>query len=637
MKRKIIYLAGSLLFLAMSHTALADETTTDMGEMVITATRTEISLDKIGGNSVTVITSEEIEAKQQNSVGDLLRGIPGIDVISNGGPGTATTVFTRGADSKNTLILIDGIMLNDVSGSNRGADLGNINVDNIQQIEVIRGAMSVMYGSNATAGVINIITKKGKKTPTGSVKIEGGSHGTWKTGVNAAGATDKINFALSASKTRIDGYSIANDDNSAIARGESTDEDDAYENTTLSANVGVDITDTFSISALARYIDSDGDTDAYNWAGYAEDGDANTESTQTFGKININNKFFNNLLDSTLFWQMSRQDRDYYENGQKTSTYDGDTDTFSWQGDLNFNAHVLSVGASYLDESMKSESFGTYGSKFKEKSADTKSYWLQDQFMNVENLVIIAGVRLDDHETFGNKATWRVAPSYTMAGTGTTLKASYGTGFRAPSLYELYDPSYGNDKLDAEKSQGWDVGIEQQFLNGTAKMGITWFSMDYDNRIDFDMATWTYDQVEGTTKTKGIELFAGWDPLDTLGFMLNYTYTDTEDPDGETLVRRPENKISLNTRYMFLDKGMLNLDIRWVDERKASPYANDKDGNAVGTLDAYTLVNLAASWEMTPHVQLFGRVDNLFDEFYEEAFSYATGGVSAYAGLKLTY
>jgi vitamin B12 transporter len=255
----------------------------------------------------------------------------------------------------------------------------------------------------------------------------------------------------------------------------------------------------------------------------------------------------------------------------------------------------------------------------------------------VDNLVIIAGVRVDDHETFGNKATYRVAPAYTISATGTTLKASYGTGFRAPSLYELYDPNYGNADLDAEESDGWDIGLEQKLMNNTLTMGVTYFSMDYDNRIDFDTTTWTYTQADGETQTQGVEFFTGWDPMDTLGFMLSYTYTDTEDPDGEALVRRPENKVSLNTRYGFLDKGLLNLEVQWVDDRKASSSAYDKNGNAVGSLDAYTLVNLAASWTFNDHVELFGRVDNLFDEYYEEAFSYARAGVSAYAGIKLTY
>ena len=151
------------------------------------------------------------------------------------------------------------------------------------------------------------------------------------------------------------------------------------------------------------------------------------------------------------------------------------------------------------------------------KTVDTKSYWIQDQFFAVDNLVIIAGVRVDDHETFGDKATYRVAPAYTISATGTTFKASYGTGFRAPSLYELYDPNYGNADLDAEESDGWDIGLEQKLMDNTLTMGVTYFSMDYDNRIDFDMTTWTYTQADGKTQTQGVEFFAGWDPMDTPG------------------------------------------------------------------------------------------------------------------------
>ena len=637
MKKSVIYLAGLFLCLSLTQDATANEKTVEINEMLVTATRTNIALDKVGGNSVTVITSDEIEARRQNSVAELLKTIPGISLVGTGGPGTATSVFTRGADSKNTLILMDGIMLNDVSGANRSADIGSINLDDIEQIEVIRGAMSVMYGSNATAGVINIITKKGKKTPSASAQFEAGSYGTWKAGVNAAGATEKMNFALSASKTEIQGFSIANDRNDHIPQGESTDEKDGYENITLSANAGVTITDNFNINGMIRHLDSDLDMDANNWAGYAEDSDDRAESRQTLGKIEVNNNFFNNFLNSKFSWLAGQQTREYFENRSRTSTYDGDNQTFSWQGDLNFNLQTLSIGACYYEESMESESFGSWSSKFNKKTVDTKSYWIQDQIMPLDNLVIIAGVRMDDHDAFGTKTTFRVAPSYTIAASGTTLKASYGTGFRAPSLYELYDPSYGNPDLDAEKSNGWDMGFEQNLMNDTITMGITYFSMDYDDRIDFDMTTWKYTQADGQTKTRGVESFVGWDPVDNLNFMLSYTYTDTEDPDGEKLVRRPENKVCLNTRYGFLDKGLVNLDLQWVDERKASAYANDKNGNPVKTLDAYTLVNLAASWKFNNHVLLFGRVDNLFDEFYEEAFGYATAGVSAYAGIKLTY
>jgi len=636
MKKCTTFLAGLFLCLGVVQTPAADEKNVKMDEVIVSATRTEIAMDKAGGNSITVITSDEIQAKQQNSVAELLKTVPGINIASNGGPGTVTSVFIRGADSKNTLVLLDGIMVNDVSGGNRNADLANINVDNIERIEVIRGPMSVMYGSNATAGVINIITKKGKRTPTASAQFEAGSYGTSKGSVSLAGAVERINFALSGSQTNIQGFSIANDENDAI-RGDSTSEKDGYENMTISANAGVDITDNFSINGVIRHMDSDVDTDGWGMGGYAEDADANTKSKQTFGKIDVNNSLFNNFLTSKFTWQGNQQTRDMFEKNVKSSVYDGDTRTFSWQGDLNFNSNTVSLGASYHEERMESESFGPWASKFDKKKANTKSYWLQDQFSAVDNLIVIAGVRMDDHEKFGNKATFRLAPSYTFPGIGTTIKASYGTGFRAPSLYELYDPSYGSSDLDAEKSKGWDLGFEQRLINDTITMGITYFSMDYDNRIDFDMATWKYTQADGKTKTKGVEFFTGWDPLENLGFNLNYTYTDTEDPDGNTLARRPKNKVAFNTRYLFLDKGTLNLDVQWVDDRKAISSAADRYGNRVEDLDSYTLVNLAGSWQLNKHILLFGRIDNLFDEFYEEAFSYATAGLSAYGGIKLTF
>jgi len=637
MKKFATCLAGLFLCLAIVQNATSDEKNVKMDEIIVSATRTEIATDRAGGNSITVITSDDIQAKQQNSVAELLKTVPGINITSTGGPGTATSVFIRGADSKNTLVLLDGIMLNDVSGLNRSPDLANINVDNIERIEVIRGPMSVMYGSNATAGVINIITKKGKKTPSASAQFEAGSYGTWKGDASLAGAVERINFAFSGSKTKTQGFSAANDDNDAIPTGDKTSEKDGYENMTISANAGIDITDNFSISGVLRHMDSDVDTDGYNWEGYAEDDDSNIESRQTFGKLDVNNTLFNNFLTSKFTWQGSQQTRDGFNDNVKEYKYDGDTRTFSWQGDLNFNSNTVSIGASYYEESMESESFGSWASKFDKKKVNTKSYWLQDQFSAIDNLIVIAGIRLDDHEEFGNKTTFRLAPSYTFPDIGTTLKASYGTGFRAPSLYELYDPYYGNNALDAEESDGWDLGFEQRLINDTITMGLTYFSMDYDNRIDYDFATSKYTQADGTTKTRGVEFFAGWDPLENIGLTLNYTYTDTEDPDGEPLARRPENKVAFNTRYLFLEKGTLNLDVQWVDDRKAAGSAMDKNGNPVENLDSYTLVNLAGSWQLNPHILLFGRIDNLFDEFYEEAFSYATAGLSAYGGIRLTF
>jgi vitamin B12 transporter len=354
-----------------------------------------------------------------------------------------------------------------------------------------------------------------------------------------------------------------------------------------------------------------------------------SESERLMGQVGINNRFARGRVESILSYKFTRSDIQAYDNDNLPwYDYKGDTDDFSWQGNIDFDTHVLSLGAGYFNEAMESQSSG-----MPDTDTQTLSYWLQDQLFIGENLVLIAGARMDDHQSFGRKTTFRIAPAYEIFSTGTRLKASFGTGFRSPSLYELYSV-YGNPDLEPEKSQGWDLGVEQGFLDDLLTLGVTYWEMDFENRIDYDMLISKYNQLEGDTETRGVEVSAAWTPLKDLFFNLNYTYTHTQDPEGNPLVRRPENQVGLTASYRFLEKWQVGMDARWVDERAASPYALDKDGNVIGTLDDYTVVNLSGSCDITDRFQIFARVDNLFDEYYEDAFSYATPGLSGYIGLK---
>ncbi|MCF8044859.1 MAG: TonB-dependent receptor [Desulfarculaceae bacterium] len=643
--------------LLLSQTARAADTVLGeepviMDRVIVSVTRSETPVEKAGGNSVTVVDEKEIETSKAATAKEILETVPGITTTSNGGPGTKTSVFMRGADSKNTLIMIDGIMVNDPSSANRDANLSDINADNIERIEVIRGAMSVMYGSNATAGIINIITKKGKGKPSFTASAETGSYGTYKETAGVSGAMDRFGYSASASRTDIQGYSIANDDNNDIPHDGNTDEEDGYENTTLSGKAGVDLTDDFRVSGAVRYIDSESELDdTHSPDGYSGDNftgwpstpnptgptDKRIESERIFGKITAENSFGNGFFNSSLSYGYSNHDRQAFNNdGTENYDYDGTVDQYSWHGDLNFDTHTLTVGADYMDESMESQSSG-----IEDAEADTQSVWVQDQLFIGESAVVIAGVRYDDHEKFGGKATYRLAPSYTFEKYDTTVRANFGTGFRSPSLYELYS-SYGNTALDPEESTGWDIGVEKGFINDKYTVGVTYFETDYEDKIEWVMTDpMTFDgeyrNLSGKTETSGVESFVKWVPSDTLSCRLDYTYTETRDPDGKRLVRRPYHKVNLHTRYRFLEKGIVNVSASWVDDRKASEYASDKNGNPVDTLDDYYLVNLAASWDFNRHVQLYARIDNLLDEYYEEAFSYATAGLSGYVGLKLTY
>ncbi|MCF8076651.1 MAG: TonB-dependent receptor [Desulfotignum sp.] len=659
MKKKGLYLGIIAVFWMMAITGVSarqaeDQAVTTMDQVVVSVTQTETTSAKIGGNSVTVITAKEIEEKNAHTVLELLKTVPGVFVTSTGGMGTSASVFIRGADSKNTLVMLDGIVLNDPSSANRSADLSDINLDQVERIEVVRGAMSVMYGSNATAGVVNIITKKGGKTPEITASVEGGSYGTWKTGAHASGATDKLTYAVSGSYLSRDGFSIADKDNPRIPQDGNTDEKDGYDNLTLSGNLGFELNDDFTLSSSLQYVDAQVDLDDYE-GGYTGDNitsawvpdpvtgawvntlvpnpdgptSKRSESERLMGQVGINNWFARGRVESILSYKFTRSDLQAYDNDNLPwYDYQGATDEFSWQGNIDFENHVLSFGTGYFNEAMESLSSGVT-----DINTHTLSYWFQDQLFAGENLVLIAGARLDDHQSFGRKTTFRIAPAYEIFSTGTRFKASFGTGFRSPSLYELYSV-YGNPDLEPEKSQGWDLGVEQGFLDDLLTLGVTYWEMDFENRIGYDMLISKYNQLDGVTETRGVEVSAAWTPLKDLFFNLNYTYTHTQDPEGNPLVRRPENQVGLTASYRFLGKWQVGMDARWVDERAASPYAMDKDGNAIGTLDDYTVVNLSGSCDISDRFQIFARVDNLFDNYYEDAFSYATPGLSGYIGLK---
>ncbi|MDX9785896.1 MAG: TonB-dependent receptor [Desulfobacterales bacterium] len=661
MNKKVVY--GFVFVLAMMGTQgplFASDTAYEMERVVVTATRGETNVDKIGGSSVTAITEKDIEAKKAESVEEILKGVPGLDVASNGGPGTKTYVFLRGAEAKNTLILIDGVMVNDASSPNRSADIANLTTDNIERIEIVRGPLSALYGTNATAGVVNIITKKGHGKPSVYAGFEAGSYNTWKAYGGTSGEIDKFNFSMNGARIETDGFSIANDDNDGIPHAGNTAEDDGWDNTTLSGKFGYEFNSTFNITAVLRYGESQADNDDYDglggytgdrfifpvnwWEPVLPDPNgakiARQDTDEYSGRIEINNHFFDRFVSSSFYYQTAKNEKNIYDNENNLTVSDGRSNEIGWQGGLSFDTHLLSFGGAYFQEYYDT-------AEIDEKDAITKSYWAQDQLLLMDGLDIVAGVRVDDHDQFGSEMTYRMAPAYTIQKTETTIKASYGTGFRAPSLFELFAdpiPAYsfagGNENLDPEESDGWDVGFEQQLMDDKLKFGVSYFNMVFEDRIEyyFDSVTYqsTYINLKGKTKTKGIESFIQWAPMSTFSILLNYTYTDTEDPDGARRPYRPLNKISLNLGYSFMEKVKTNLDIHWVDDRDEI-FGNDITGSPVTQLDSYSLVNLSAQYDINKHVKVYGRVDNLFDEFYEEVWSYATPGRSAYVGMKLGY
>lgn len=595
--------------------------------VVVTATRTATPLSQVA-SSVTVVTAEEIEAKQQTQVLEVLRSVPGAMIVRTGSPGAQTSIFLRGTDNRHTLLLIDGIEYRDATSSGGGPALENLTTDNIERIEIVRGAQSVLYGSDAIGGVINIITKKGAQQPEGYASVEGGSYNTWIEKAGFSAGNETVSSSFSASRTDSDGFSSANEN-------DGNNEEDGYENTTLSFNLGAKLTKTFSINLNVH---SDDSTNDYDAAGPV-DGDYTQDTELLVGRLEGNLK----LLDGR--WNVAvgvaKTDKNRIANGSVYSDryeYDGKVTKLDLLNTIRLGENnTLILGAETEKEELASFSYlGDYSSwptvtytpfRYKENVTNNAIY-IQDQ-ITLGQFSAALGLRHDDHDQFGGKTTWRFAPTYNFASSGTRLKASIGTGFKAPTLYQLYGqlPPYnvGNEDLQPEESFGWDLGFEQSLLTSSVIISFTYFHNDIDDYIEYDF-TDGFQNVEGLI-TQGIESSIYWYPSDLFDAALSYTYTDSENKeDNRRLRRRPLHKGTLDLNIYPVEKLQFNLNAIYTSKR-------DDDE----TLPEYTLVNLAASYRITDNCKIFGRVDNLFDEDYEEVTGYGTAGVSGYAGLKLTF
>ena len=605
--------------------------TTTLEPVIVTATRVEIPLGEVG-SSVTLITREEIESQQAVHLLDVLRSVPGLDVARSGGLGQQASVFLRGANSAHTLVLVDGIEVNDPSDSGRSFDFAALPAENIDRIEIVRGSGSALYGSDAMGGVINIITRKGSGKPQFSLSAEGGSFKTHQEKFSVSGGTERVNYSVSGSSHISDGISAASKESGNSER-------DGYDRKSLSARLGLTPTDTLDIDFFYRYLDAEADLDNFGGPN-GDDPNYTSDSRSTSFRAQAHLSLFDSFWEQTLGFSLTDNDRSYKNDtdvdhplDSLRSQYDGQMSKVDWQHNLNLSqSNMLTIGAEYEEETTKSRYFSTslwgdYVDEFSEKSAHTVGYYLQDQIWLGDNFVATGGLRIDDNSRFGTHDTYRVTASYSVPSTGTRFKATYGTGFKAPSLFQLFS-SYGDIDLDPETSKGWDAGVEQSLWDERILLDATYFENDFKDLIDYDLVTSSFQNI-GKAQTSGLELNLSIRPVDELTVSAGYTYTKTENlVTGEELLRRPRNKYNLNLNYRFLQRGDVNLNAIYVGKRTDF-------GNV--PLAAYTVVNMAASYNVTENLRLTGRIENLFNADYEEVSGYGTPGIAGYLGMSLNF
>jgi len=608
----------------------------DTLEVIVSATRVDTERHELG-SSVDLLPEAEIRATKKTRMLDVLKEVPGIDVVQSGGPGGNTAVFIRGANSEHTLVLIDGIEANNPAATNRSFNFSELSLDNIERIEILRGPQSVLYGSDALGGVVNIITKKGAGEFNAQASTEAGSYETFVEKAGISGAGERVNYSLAFSREDTGGVSAASSQSG-------NNEQDGYQNTAFSSRIGITPHENVEGSAYLRLNRSRAELDNSGGA-FGDDPNRVAHTDQTFVRGEAKTSFFDDRL--VQIYGISWSDHDLDDDNDPDSAHPGELLRSTFEGellklDLQNNMMVadwntLTFGIETEEEQASSAfrsdgAFGPFESVFPEEDSRTNGYYLQDQLNIGENFFAALGIRVDDHSRFGEETTWRFAPTYLIREMGTRLKGAYGTGFKAPSLVQLFS-EFGNADLEPEESTGWDLGIEQTLIDETLTLGVTYFENEFEELITFDADTFIFENI-AEAESLGFETFIKYAANEDVLVNLGYTYTDTEDrSSAEALLRRPRHKVGTNLQYAICADTRLRLSYTLVGERSDNDFAAFPATRV--RLGSYGLFGASLSYTGIEQLELFARIDNIFDKEYEDVLGFGAPGLAAYAGVKV--
>jgi vitamin B12 transporter len=597
--------------------------------VVVSANRAPTPANQVA-SSVTVITAEQIETQQERSLPDVLREVPGVNLVQSGGPGGATSLFIRGANSNQTKVLVDGIDVSDPTTPNGIFQFQNFLSAGVQQVEVLRGPQSGLYGSDAIGGVVEVITRTGSGPAHITASLEGGSFGTFNQTASLSGSLDRFSYALDLAHLRTTDTPVTPPE--LLAPGEARN-NDAYDNQTVAAKLGYKLTDQLDVGLVARYVHSDLHfTSDFDFGAGPDPVQSKSLADQLFTRATAHLALLDGRFDQTLGLAYTDYRRDDLIPNNPPSPNVGDREKLDWRGDLKITPdEILTLGAErQQDEIVNSPITArmTNDAGFAELRSS-----IDGRFFNTLSL------RYDDSDRFGAAATYRIAPSLLIAETGTRLKASVGTGFKAPTLGELFVsyPAFdffANPSLKPEHSFGYDLGFEQDLAHGRVEFGATYFHNDIKDLIASNDSFTTNVNI-GRATTQGVETFIAWRPNAALNLRADYTYTDAEDDIlHQELLRRPKDKASLNlgwraSRRLSLTASLLYVGA-WID--------SDRDFTVPRlTAPGYATVNLAANYELTGNLALFGRITNLLDRRHQDPIGFLQPGLGVFAGARASF
>jgi vitamin B12 transporter len=648
---KIFFLLVFFFVCSFSQLPGAESPEPTLPPVFVTSTRTEIPLEQVT-TSASVITAKDIQAQEAETVLEVLRNVPGLDVVQTGSRGANTAVFIRGSESDHVLVLIDGV---EVNSTTLGAfNFAHLTTENIERIEILRGAGGTLYGSQAIGGVINIITKRGRGPLKAGLSAEGGNGWTHRQTFALNGETGKVGYSLSAARLESDGFQKVNDD---------------YLNIASSGRLDYKLTEDATLRGIFRFLKTDvGLFNSNNFVRGAIDPNSREASAQYLGKIEWEQRIvtqWDYRVSGSIFKENIKDsdDPDSLQDCAIAGLFVCDSRTRS-----RFRPQIAT--AEFQTNYRLGEwSTTTFGTEFKRRKASTSSssggvslgeinrairsmgYYLQEQIKWLDDrLIMIPGVRLDDHQTFGTEWSPSFSSSYLFRESGTRLKAGYSEGFKAPTLNELFFPpgfgcaAFGNPDLGPEKSWELNAGVEQAIFGDRIKLGVTYFHREVSNLIGTgptpdptDPAFCVRAENLGSARFDGVEWLMDLKLLSFLSIGANYTYLDWDTVDGR-LPRRPKHRGSVGMSY-FYDRFRANLEAILVGRRDDT---DSVTGNNI-TKAGYVRFDLAGSYQIplttavTKDVSLFGKIENLFNRKYEEADGFRARPLNFLLGIRATF
>ncbi len=566
----------------------------------VSSSRYNTPEDKYPG-SVEIITADEIKESGHQQVVDILREQLGIDMTQNGPRGTNSTIIMRGSETDGTLVLINGVQVN--SNTTGAFNFGSLNLDNVEKIEILRGPQSTIWGADASAGVINIVTKKGKGKPTHTANFEIGSFNTFYESLASSGELEHFDYSLSASRTDTRGFSALND------RFTTTRTDDGFQNTTLSTKLGMGFGGDGRIELVGRYADSAVGIDDFQADSPVRE--SNREDFQISVPIRKGiTDWWEVQLTPYTSYQLTTDERTTRTDKIFSRNY-----TVDLQNNMHFGDNYdLVFGMEY--EVLNGNNLN---SNFK-RTIYNQGYFLQANYDYDNRIILTGGFRKDLNSQFKDPLTYKFEVAYNFQETDTRLHAAHATGFRAPSFNQLFFPNFGNPNLRPEESVSSEIGIRQGFLKDQLNLSVTYFYVEYVDFIDNSAAK----NITAATN-QGIESQLKLNLPYDAAISINHTWQNAVDASGAQLSRRAKHNFSANLTQKYKN-GVSGL----IGIRGRSRVRTNSSGSEIaqGFITLRTAWNLQYNKKLSFHL----RAENILDQKYEEVFGFSTQGASAFFG-----